>query len=165
MPDDKDKLETARRAMEGPARTAEREAAERQEQLTARLTEIDQALKKLANDKEKLELSWINLDEQRQKLKTAAKPLLDQEKMIEEEELKIELEEAKTPRPRERHVLEEKRWLTQEKRREDEQARWAVEEKVIKLEEAIQVNTLDYQKLLEAEEKLRHEREALTKGI
>jgi chromosome segregation ATPase len=149
-----DPREAARRALEGEERTAKRESAERQQQIQGELSTVNKALADLRRQKEELELAWIDLDGKKKAIRANLNPMLEREKQLEEEEAKLEAEEASTGVPASRHEIEQKRWPLQAERKEIEQKKWVEEEKIIELDRTIEVNTVKYRQLLEEEDKL-----------
>lgn len=149
------KLDQARLAMEGLERTEKRLEEERKQTTQKEQEEIKSKLAELDKNKEVLELDWVKLDDQRQLIKNALKPILEAEKQAEDAEATIELEEAKTTTPQEKTVIEKKRWEAQDKRRQAEKEKWDLQAKLWKIEETIQINTKKYRELLDTEDKLR----------
>lgn len=143
----------AQAALGGPEWAAKHE---REAKLKTLQTENDSLVNKLADtakQKEALEVSWIELDNERRAIRTVLNPLLDEEKKIEAEESALEQEEAKIGLAADKQVVEKRRWLIQDKRKEIEQKKWAEEEKLAKIEATIQTNTTKYRTLLDEEEK------------
>ncbi|MEK7622154.1 MAG: hypothetical protein AAB415_03160 [Patescibacteria group bacterium] len=146
------KREEARQAMEGPERTERREQSEREKQNSSERGLLEEKLTNLRTQKEKLELDWIALDDERQIIREALTPILEQEKVTEAEEARLELEEIKTVAPEAKQGIEKERWATQDKRRESEQKKWGFQDKLFKVEQAIDNNTQKYRLLLDEEE-------------
>ena len=98
------------------------------------------------------ELDWIALDDQRKIINQALTPILEQERAAETEETRLELEEAKTGLSQPKQGIEKERWATQDKRHQAEQVKWGWQEKLFKIEQAIENNTQKYRALLDQEE-------------
>lgn len=148
-----EKKETARQAMEGAEWTAKREAETHDRAAKEELGQVESKLVGLRQEKEKLELAWIELDDSRRRLRTVIDPLVAEEKKIEAEEATLESEEEKALEG-DKQVVEKKRQATQDKRRETEQKKWLEEDKLKKIEATITENTTHYRQLLDEEDKL-----------
>ena len=146
------KREEARAAMEGPEWTEKRERSEREKQTLSERETLEHLTADITKQKDKLELDWIALDDQRKIIRETLAPILEREKVAEEEEARLELEEAKTGLPRPKQEIEKNRWAAQDKRRSAEQEKWGLQEKLFKLEQAIEVNTQKYRALLDQED-------------
>ena len=146
------KRQEARKAMEGPEWTEKRERSEREKESQGERATLDHALADFAAQKEKLELDWIALDDQRKIINQALTPILEQERAAETEETRLELEEAKTGLSQPKQGIEKERWATQDKRHQAEQVKWGWQEKLFKIEQAIENNTQKYRALLDQEE-------------
>jgi len=146
------KRREARAAMEGPEWTEKRERNEREKESHGEQIALDRQLAEIATQKEKLELDWIALDDQRKIIRAALAPILEREKTAEEEEARLEIEEAKTGLPQPRQEIEKTRWAAQDKRRSAEQEKWGWQEKLFKIEQAIENNTQKYRGLLDQED-------------
>lgn len=151
---DSERLEEARRALEGAERTEKRQQTEHAQALKVEFEEIEKQLAEIQQQKEKLELAWVDLDNQKKAIRVVLNPLLDEEKKWETSEAQLETEEASTGVPASRHEVEVKRWQTQEQRKNAEQKKWTEEEKVIAIDKIIEENTKQYRQLLTAEDKL-----------
>ena len=103
-------------------------------------------------EKEKLELDWVALDDQRKIINQALAPILAREQTAETEEARLELEEVKAAAPQAKQGVEHERWTAQDNRRKAEQEKWGLQEKLFKLEQVIEVNTQKYRALLDQEE-------------
>jgi len=156
-----DKRAEAQAALAGAEWTAKHQKELKAKHLEGEEGEINQKLEANAAAKEKLELGWIELDNQRRAIRTVLNPLLDEEKKIESEEVDLEAEEAKIGLAADKHVVEEKRWAVQAKRQKVEKEKWAEEEKLAQIETTIQDNTTQYRVLLDEEEKLHQRLEQL----
>jgi len=143
------KRQEARKAMEGHVWTEKRERSERDQQSSSEKEILDKLLVDLATKKEKLELDWITLDDQRKIIGTALAPILEQEKVVENEEARLEIDEVKTIASEAKQGIEKERWSAQEKRRQAEQEKWGWQEKLFKIEQAIENNTQKYRLLLD----------------
>ena len=143
----------AQAALAGSEWTAKQERETKSKTLKSENDTLVQKLAEIAKQKEKLELEWIELDNQRRGIRTILNPLLDEEKKIELEEAGIEAEEAKIGLAGDKQVVEKKRWTNQDKRKEVEKKKWSEEEKLTKIEAIIQANTTKYRALLDDEEK------------
>lgn len=146
------KRQEARAAMEGPERTEKRERSEREKQDLNEKETLEHLLSDLTRQKEKLELDWVALDDQRKVIRAALAPILEREKVAEEEEARLEVEEAKTGLPQPKQEIEKARWAAQDKRRTTEQEKWGWQEKLFKIEQAIETNTAKYRTILDQEE-------------
>ena len=146
------KREEARAAMEGPEWTEKRERGEREKESRGERVTLELELATIATQKEKLELDWIALDDQRKIIRASLAPILEKEKLAENEEARLELEEAKTGLPQPKQGIEKERWAAQDKRRQAEEEKWGLQEKLFKLEQAIESNTQKYRTLLDQEE-------------
>lgn len=144
----------ARRALEGAEWTAKRETTEHTKTVQEQITAAEKELAETRAQKEKLELAWIDLDDQKKAVRAILNPLLDEEKKLETDEAKLETEEASTGVPESRHAVEIKRWPLQEKRKEIEQRKWEQEEKIIAIDKTVEANTKHYRELLESEDRL-----------
>ncbi len=147
--------QAARQALEGPEHEAWRQQTEKGQALKDEQAAGEKRLAEISKQKEELELGWIDLDNQRQARRTVLKPILEAEKTVETEEGALETEEAKIGLVADKHLVEEKRWAVGAKRQALERQRWLEEEKVIKLEQVIEVHTAKYRGLLDEEDKLR----------
>ncbi len=150
-----DAREAARRALEGPEHTAKREQEEKEKVLAAERSVLETKLSEIVAQKEKLELAWIELDNQRKAVRTVLNPLVTQEKKLEEEEATLEQTEAAAADPAERHATEEKRWAIQAERKALEEKKWTEEQKILAIEQTIEANTKQYRALLEEEDRAR----------
>lgn len=159
-----EKLERAKLAMEGPARTAVREEREHEMSVKNKLAEIDAKLNEIAKQKEALELTWIKLDENRTGLRKMIDPIVERETKLEVDESQLEEQEKNTIGERERTVLEQKRWAIQEARHKAEEEKWVYDNRLFKIEDQIKDNTSAYQKILDEESTLLTEREAVEKS-
>src|SRR3989344_5542064 len=159
------RLAEAKRALAGPEWTAKHESEERQRQMVAEQTALNQQLTALAKAKEKLELTWIDLDGERRKIRAVLNPILDEEKKAEEVENQLAAEEAKIGVPAEKHTVEEKRWAAAAAREAVEKKKWIEEAKVVALEKTIAENTVEYRRLLTEEEAVNQKLEQLTKNL
>ncbi len=157
----RDKRSEAQAALAGAEWTEKRERESRTKTLQTEIAEITKRLAETAKEKEKLELSWIELDNQRRTVRTVLNPLLDEEKKVETEEIALEIEEGKTGLAADKQVVEKKRWVVQDKRKEIEQKKWNEEEKLAKIESTIQENTTRYRAILDEEEKVGKQLEQL----
>ena len=146
------KRQEARLAMEGPERTEKRERSEREKESQSERTALEHRLAELTTEKEKLELDWITLDDQRKIIRDALTPILEKEKTAEEEEAHLEIEEVKTGLPESKRGIEKERWIAQDKRRQAEEEKWGYQEKLFKIEQAIVNNTQKYRLLIDEEE-------------
>ncbi len=146
------KRQEARAAMEGPEWTEKRERGEREKQNSSEREALGQELANVVTKKDKLELDWIALDDQRKIIRAALAPILEREKIAEAEEARLELEEAKTGLPQPKQGIEKERWTAQDQRRAAEQEKWGWQEKLFKLEQAIENNTQKYRALLDQED-------------
>ena len=155
------KREQARAALEGPEWTEKRERSEREKESQGERVNLERELAEIATQKDKLELDWIALDDQRQVIRAALTPILEREKTAENEEARLELEEAKTGLPQPKQGIEKDRWAAQDKRRQAEQEKWDWQEKLFKLEQTIENNTQKYRTLLDQEEALQAKLNAL----
>ncbi|MEK7505183.1 MAG: hypothetical protein AAB589_02785, partial [Patescibacteria group bacterium] len=90
-----DKLAAAQAAMAGPERLAKQEEANKKDGARKEQSELEKKISLLDQQKSALELEWITLDDKRKELNTKLTPLLTDEKALEEEEAKNELEEAR----------------------------------------------------------------------
>lgn len=159
-----EKLEAARRAMEGPNRTADRLSDEKEKEIKNLLDEVQGEMEKVSKEKEVFELAWVDLNEKRKTMKAEVDPIIKEEKKLEGEEIILEGNEARSALPQTKHEVEEKRWGVQQQRRQKEEAKWTIEQRIIALDAEIKTNTENYQKLLDTEEKLRERLETLEKG-
>ena len=149
-----DPREAARRALEGAEHTAKREAEEKTRSAREELDQLNQRLTVLRQEKEKLELAWIDLDGKKKALRTLIAPLADEEKRLEETEAKLETEEAATGVPEARHELELKREAAEAERKLLEEKKWAEESKIVTIDKTIEANTKQYRELLEEEDRI-----------
>lgn len=159
----KEKLEKAKLAMEGPARTAIREEREHDQSIKNQLSIIENKIAEIAKQKETLELNWIKLDENRTGLRNMINPIAERETSLEADEGQLEEQEKNTVNDKEKMALEQKRWGIQEQRHKAEEEKWIYENRLFKIEDQIKDNTANYQKLLDEEEKLLKEKEQLEK--
>ncbi len=153
--------EQARRALEGTDWTNKREVEERAKTIQEQIAVAEKKLAELRQQKEKLELAWVDLDDRKKNIRLILNPLLDEEKKLEAEEVKLEAEEASIGVPESKHALEIKRWPIQEKRKEIEQKKWQEEEKIIAIDQIVESNTKAYRVLLAEEDKLMAESDKL----
>ncbi len=153
--------EQARRALEGKEWTNKREVEERAKTIQEQIAVAEKKLAELRQQKEKLELAWVDLDDRKKNIRLILNPLLDEEKKLEAEEVKLEAEEASIGVPESKHALEIKRWPIQEKRKEIEQKKWQEEEKIIAIDQIVESNTKAYRVLLAEEDKLMAESDKL----
>ncbi len=158
-----DKLNAARLAMEGPERAAKREAREQSELLRTERESIKERLASIAKEKEKLELSWIMLDEKRASIRQSLMPLIGEEKKIELEESALEEKERINVVATERQEIEKERYETQKKRRAIEEKKWKIENTLSGDEAELDVTAKSYQTLLDEEESLFRKIDALGK--
>lgn len=146
--------EEARRALEGAEHTAKREAIEHAKSVVEQITALEKQVAEIRQQKEKLELAWVDLDDKKKAIHAVLTPILEEEKKLEAEELALETDEASIGVPESKHAVEVKRWPIQEKRKEVEQKKWAEEEKVVAIDKIVEENTKKYRGLLEEEDKL-----------
>lgn len=144
----------AQAALAGADWTAKREQQAKARATSAEGASLQKKLAEITAQKETLELSWIELDNQRRDNRTKLNPLLDEEKKIEVEETAAEQEEAKIGLAADKQVAEKKRWEIQERRRAVEEKKWTEEEKAAKIETLIQKQTATYRGLLDEEEQV-----------
>ncbi len=149
-----DKLKAARLALEGPERAAKREKREHNEELHKKRGEAERRLESIKQEKEKLELAWIALDEKRVHIRQTLMPLLEEEKKIEAEESELEERERINVVAKERQAIEKERYEVQKRRRAAEEKKWQIEESLTDTEEEVDIHTKAYQKLLDEEEQL-----------
>ncbi len=142
----------AKRALEGPEWTEKRERSEREKEHQTEKVALESEQVKIVKDKEKLELDWVALDDQRKIINQALAPILERERLAETEEARLEIEEVKTGVPQAKQGIEHERWTAQDKRRRAEEEKWGLQEKLFKLEQAIETNTQKYRALLDQEE-------------
>lgn len=159
-----EKLRAAKLAMEGPQYTAKREAREHDEVLKAKHEQIDARLAEIAKEKEKLEIQWIELDEQRSAIKQALAPLLEEEQKAEEAETALEEQERTSVVAGERQQIEQRRYEVQATRRKIEEGKWGLENEIGKFDTQIEANTAQYRVFLDEEEKLHAELSTLTEN-
>jgi hypothetical protein len=87
-------------------------------------------------------------------------PLLEEERVLEEKENSLHLEEARAEGVTARRHLEEERWQIEDRRRAIEQKRWKVDQEIIRIQN--NANTLDAEKnKLAAEKESLNERKNL----
>lgn len=153
--------EQARRALEGAEWTTKRESEERAKTIQEKIATAEKKLAEVRGQKEKLELAWVDLDDQKKSVRLVLNPILDEEKKLEAEEAALETEEAASGVPESKHATEIKRWPIQEKRQAIEKQKWSQEEKIIALDQTIEANTKAYRLLLEEEDKLAAELDKL----
>ncbi len=157
VPSIEEKLETARRALEGEEHARKRLADEEKAKKRSQLEALNKRLADLEKQKETLELAWVDLDEKRRVARQKLEPILAKEKETEELEAKSELTESKTISPPEKQKIEAERWVTQTKRHGLEQEKWVIQEELWKLEQKIEETTKQYRALLSEEDKTRTE--------
>ncbi|MEK7585214.1 MAG: hypothetical protein AAB455_01740 [Patescibacteria group bacterium] len=145
----------AKAAMEGPEWTAKREREEKVAQVTSERGQVEKSLSDLTRQKEALELEWVRLDDERKIMREKLAPVLERERQTEEAEAKLELEEAKATIPQDKQAVEKKRQVIQATRREVEQEKWVHQEKLWKVENVIETNTVKYRALLDQEDELK----------
>ncbi len=148
----KDRLETARLAMEGPERTVKREEDETEKRVEDEKEKLEKDLALIGHHKEKLEINWVVLDTKQSEFKTLLAPLKQEEEAIELEEDQLEGEEHTTSDIAARQEIEKKRWTTQDKRKDLEKRKWEIENKILVIEADLKKNTEQYQKFLDEEE-------------
>ncbi len=150
-----DKVRKAKIAMEGFGRTVQRETEEKEEKASAEKNELYKVLDSISHEKEILELTWVNIDDKRTRLKKLLDPVLAREEKIENDEQQLESLEQVTTEAAAKHELEGKRWKTQELRKKLEEEKWLVEEKILKFNEQIEENKKKYQELISQEDKVK----------
>ena len=141
----------ARKALEGPEWTEKRERSERDKASETERATLEQQLAGILKEKEKLEIDWVTLDDQRKIINQALAPIMERERATETEEARLEIEELKTGVAQAKQGIEQERWTIQDKRRSAEKEKWNLQEKLFKLEQAIEVNTQKYRVLLDQE--------------
>ncbi len=151
--------------MEGPEYAARREERERSEELHKKREVAERRLESIKEEKEKLELAWIALDEKRVRARQTLMPLLEEEKKIEAEETALEEKERINVVAEERQVIEKERYEVQKRRRAAEEKKWQSEEALTDIEEEVDIHTKAYQKLLDEEEDLYSNLESLDKKM
>jgi chromosome segregation ATPase len=159
------RLEDAKRAMESSEQTSQRELAEKQTSIKSKRDDLLLRLSNVKQAKERLELSWIGLDDKRKILRQELAPLLVEEKDAESSEVKLEEEESHLPPSLGQQVVEKKRQAVAAKRSDIEAKKWVIEDRVASLEEKIKQLTAEYQKLLDEEIKLTNELDALKQQV
>ncbi len=157
----KDRLESARLAMEGPERTVKREEAETEHRVKEETERLEKELGLIGRQKEKLEINWVVLDTKQSELKKLLEPIKEDEETIELEEDQLEGEEHTTIDTAQRQEIEKKRWAAQDRRKDLEKRKWEIENKILAIEAELKKNTDDYQKLLDQEEVLSKQVESL----
>lgn len=160
----KQRIADAQAAMAGPERVAQWEQEEKTKSAKAERGELEKKLRKIEEQKDKMELGWIAWDDKRRTLSTTLRPILDEEKKLEEEETKLELEEAKTVVPTEKKAVEEKRWQSQTKRRTLEEQKWKIEANLAEIEKGVGEETKKYQDLLNEEDALKSRLQEIEKN-
>ncbi|MCX6714033.1 MAG: hypothetical protein NTV48_02925 [Candidatus Vogelbacteria bacterium] len=150
-----EKIRKAKIAMEGFGRTIQRETEKKEEKASTEKSELYKVLDSMSHEKEILELTWVNIDDKRGRLKKLLDPILTRESKIEDDEQQLESLEQITSEPKARHDLEGKRWQTQESRKKLEEEKWLVEEKILKFDEQIEANKKKYQELIAQEDKVK----------
>lgn len=153
VPDADNKRNEAQAALAGAKWTEKHERETRAKTLQSELDSFGARVAEIAKEKEKLELAWIELDNQRRSIRTILNPILNEEKKVETEEIALEIEEGKTGLAADKQIVEKKRWLVQDKRKAIEQKKWEEEDKLAKIEQTIQEDTNRYRVLLDEEEK------------
>ncbi len=156
-----DKLAAAQAAMAGPERLAKQEEANKKDGARKEQSELEKKISLLDQQKSALELEWITLDDKRKELNTKLTPLLTDEKALEEEEAKNELEEARAAAPADKQLAENKRWATQTKRRAIEEKKWGFQTELTQVEGKIEVSTQKYRTLLDEEDGIKTRLDAL----
>ncbi|OHA58865.1 MAG: hypothetical protein A2571_00585 [Candidatus Vogelbacteria bacterium RIFOXYD1_FULL_44_32] len=157
----RDRLETAKLAMEGPTRTLKREEDETEAKVKTETADIEKQIALINHKKEKLEINWVVLDTKANELKTLLAPVKQEEEDIELAEDQLEGEEHTTTDVVARQDIEKKRWATQDKRKDLEKRKWELETKVLDIENELKKNTTEYQSLLDEEEVLKKKLETL----
>ncbi len=160
-----EKIRLAKLAMEGPERTARREQHEKESTVKTRQTEIKIELDNLAQQKEELELAWIQLDANRTAVKNLINPILEKENQQEQTETALEEQEKSTVTARDKEAIEKKRQVAELARQAIEKEKWIYQDRLFKIEDQIKDNTNAYQKLLDAEEKFLKESERLSQEL
>ena len=150
------KLSEAKMAMEGLEHTEKRLEEERTQVAGKEIEELEGKLTKLEKNKEHYELEWVKQDDKRQIIKNALKPILEAEKLAEDAEATLELEEAKaTNNPEQKMEVEKKRWEADDARRKAEKEKWDLQQNLWKIERLIETNTKEYREILAEEDKLK----------
>lgn len=150
-----EKLATAKQALAGPELSAKMEHEAKIRALKAERATINTKLENLAQQKEKYELDWVRLDEKKNQIKAALKPLTDKEAELEAKENQLEDKESQMPLPAERQKVEAERWQVASERHQTEEAKWQVENKLLEADKKIDVDTKEYRALLTEEDQLR----------
>lgn len=160
-----DKLAEAKKALAGPERAAKIEQAEHIREAKAESEQIEQRLAVLAKEKEKLELLWIKLDDEKTVVKQKMAPITSEESKVEAEEAALEKTESETGLPDEKHKVEESRRVVEDKRRVLEDQKWQLQAEIDVIDGKIAEQTASYQKLLDEEEALQAKLDALKAQI
>lgn len=156
-----EKLAAAQVAMAGPERVAKHEEDLKRETAKKQKLETEKRLAEINKQKEKFEVDWITLDDKRKEINLNLTPILTDEKTLEEEEAKVELEEARATAPGDKQLAENKRWAAQTKRHQLEEKKWTLQESLKQAEDKIAALTTQYQTLLDEEDKLKQQLIAL----
>jgi len=154
-------------AMEGEEGRRQRELEEQRKkeaELRAKLegekTQLELKLRELLQQKEALELEWIKYNNQETPLETQVQPIIAEEKAAEDEERKVEQDEAVavstpgTPVAKIQEV-EIKRWTVQERRHHAEEQKWAFQKQIESLKAAKDELGNAYRKILSDEDALK----------
>jgi hypothetical protein len=150
--EEKQKLEEAKRALEGEEHTKKREETEKKQAQESELKNLSTRLEEIKQEKTKLELAWIDLDTAKKAIRQALDPILAKEKAAENEEISLEADEARIGVPEEKHKVEEQRWAIQAKRQEIEKRKWVEEKKMVEIDKKTADHTAIYRKLLDEED-------------
>ncbi|MEK7586541.1 MAG: hypothetical protein AAB453_01580 [Patescibacteria group bacterium] len=151
-----EKLAEAKLAMEGLEHTEKRLEEERTETASKEIAELEAKLAKLEKEKERYEIEWVKQDDKRQAINRALKPILEAEKLAEESEATLELEETKAGLPQQKMAVEKKRWEADDVRRQAEKEKWELQQNLWKFDSVIEANTKEYRAILEEEDKLKN---------
>ncbi|MBI3632097.1 MAG: hypothetical protein HY225_01480 [Candidatus Vogelbacteria bacterium] len=167
-----EKKKQAMLAMEGEEGRRHREDLERkkqEEELKIKLederTKVGHELERLASEKEKLELKWVELNEIKAPLEKSLEPIVTKEAQVEKEESDIEKKEHSTSDPVERQATEKMRWEVEDRRRLVEKERWRMEDEIGKVNAIIKTNSDKYQELLAEEEKSQKRLDEINKNL
>jgi hypothetical protein len=160
-----EKLLNAKLALEGEAWTKKRQEREKASVLIDERNKLNTRLQEIAKLKTDLEINWVELDNKRRDLKIILDPILKKEEEIEARKAEVENTERTTGLPKEKEAVEKKRWLIEDELRTSEQAKWEQQEKLWKLEEAIEAATKQYRSLLDDEDKIHQELDKIEKDL